>query len=364
MRLTLLLRFATAFVSAGVACAALTGGSSSGASPRAPCTRYAATGGSDAGSGTKARPFKTAQRLADSLRAGETGCLRAGNYRASSGIFVLELAHGGSLRAPLTIRSYPGERAKLVGSVDVSSTANNVRLFELDFEGLGGMNTVKIYSRNVILSDSDITNSWRGLSCLILGNNSGGGQAVRTIVRRNRFHECGSPANLNEDHAIYAANVVDAEIVNNVIYNIQAYAIQFFPNAQRVLFGHNVVDGGGPSVRGGVIFGGDESYRSNDNVVERNIVSYARTDNISSWWGGAVGKGNVARFNCVWQGQSENLDTRNGGFRSIANTVADPLFVNRAQRDFRLRRGSRCLKVIGYDTAALLRRRATGRSGR
>jgi hypothetical protein len=62
--------------------------------------------------------------------------------------------------APITLRSYPGERARLVGIVTVR--ASWVRLAGLNFEGDGSMNTIKIYSSDVVVEDSDITNKLRG----------------------------------------------------------------------------------------------------------------------------------------------------------------------------------------------------------
>jgi chitodextrinase len=317
--------------------------------PAGECDKFAARTGSDTNPGTATAPFKTARRLADSLTSGQTGCLRAGTYDETSNGYVLNLSRGGYM-----IRSYPGERAKLVGIIQVRNSAAGVTLSHLRIEGTGGANTVKIYAPDVVVEDSDITNVARGESCMILGSNSGYGQAARVIVRRNRFHDCGAAANLNHDHGIYAQNVVDGQIVGNVFWNSAAYAIQFYPNAQRTRFAHNVVEGDTPSIRGGVIFGGSSTYASSNNVVENNVIAYAKTYNVTSSWSGAVGSGNIARNNCVWAGSLGNVNTSKGGFTATANTIADPLFLDRVKRDYRLGPTSVCLAVVGFDAVAAL----------
>jgi hypothetical protein len=294
----------------------------------------------------------TAQQLLDSLRPGETGCLHGGVY-ASSRDNVLYPRRGGAPGAPLTLRSYPGERARLVGIIDIRHGSDYITLSGLDIEGTGedGANTIKIYSRGVVLEESDITNAWRGRSCLILGNNEGGGQAVAPVVRGNTFHECGNPANGNQDHGVYAANVLDGEIVDNLFYDSAAYTIQLYPNAQRTRFAHNVVDGSGRSVRGGIVFGGDGRFASGDNVVEKNVIVSAATAAITSYWEGPVGTGNLARDNCVWGSRGDDI-SREWGFTAVGNRVAQPLFASRGARDYRLARDSQCLRTVGYDTLA------------
>ena len=261
---------------------------------------------------------------------------------------VLRFGRAGRPGARITVRSYPGERARLVGIVFVPKGSDHVTLAALDIEGTGDQNTVKVNAADVVVERSNITNAWRGNSCLILGDNDGWGQAVRPIVRRNRFHECGSnDIAYNRHHAIYAANVVDGQIVENVFWNSAAYAIQLYPNAQRTRFAHNVVDGDDPSVRGGVLFGGDSSYNSRDNVVEQNVITYARTHNVESWWGGTVGSGNVARNNCLWAGAQGNIGSQ-VGFSAKENTVADPRFVNRRKHDYRLKLSSPCRRTVRF----------------
>ncbi len=331
-----------------------------GSAPRgaATCARFAAPRGDDRGAGTQRRPFRTVQRLADSLAAGQAGCLAGGTYRdVSSSGYVLRVEHGGEAKAPITIRSAPGERARLVGIVYVPRGSDYVTLSALDIEGTGGQNTIKVNAAGVTIENSDVTNGWRGSSCLVLGDSSGYGRAVRPIVRRNRFHECGRPADGNRDHSIYVNDVVGGRIVGNVFWNHAAYAIHLYPQARRMLVAHNVIDGGAPSVRGGVIFAGDASYASSDNVVEYNVIAYAQTYDIDSWWGGRTGSGNVARHNCLWAGRQGNINLGGGGFKAYGNVVADPLFVARRRHDYRLRAASRCRRVVGIDAAALVRRR-------
>lgn len=320
--------------------------------PAAGCTLFAGPAGEDDSPGTQARPFETAQKLVSSLRPGETGCLRGGRYGGRDP--VVEFERGGRPGRPITLRSFPGERATLVGIVIVPEGSSHVTLAALDIEGTGGSNTVKIYGADVVVEDNKITNLRRGDSCMILGSNAGEGQAARVVVRRNRFHDCGSPANDNKDHGIYAQNVLDGEIVGNVFWSSAAYAIQLYPNAQRTRFAHNVVDGDAPSVRGGVLFGGDEDYASSDNVVEQNVIAYAQTHNIASTWSGSVGSGNLARDNCLWAGREGEIETSDGGFSAAGNVVADPMFVEREERDYRLAPDSPCRDVVGYDAAAEL----------
>ncbi len=250
------------------------------------------------------------------------------------------------------IRSYPGERARLVGIVMIRNTADAVTLSHLDVEGTGTMNTIKVHAADVVIEDNSITNLGRGLSCMMLGSNDSYGGATRTIVRRNRFHDCGSAANGNKDHGIYTANLVEGQILNNVFWNTAAYAIHLYPNAQRTRVAHNVVDGASPSVRGGIIVAGDSSYASADNLVELNVVAYSQTANIETYWEAAIGRGNVVRRNCVWGANLVNI--RGLGLTVIDNLVADPLFVDRASRDYRLSAIGPCRLWLGTDPAAEL----------
>jgi chitodextrinase len=247
----------------------------------------------------------TANALLGSLTSGQVGCLRGGIYTASSSN-VLDVS-----KSNVTVMAYPGERPVLRGLVIVRNGANGVRLANVSVEGQGGSNTIQIYGDDFVLEGSDITNSWRGRSCMMLGDGSAG-TADRPVIRDNHFHECGSLANGNQDHAIYAAHVVD---------------------------------GGSPSVRGGVVFGGDSNDASSSNVVEYNVIAYSTTYNIESWWGGPVGSGNVARYNCVYGGGDGNIAPAKG-FVATGNVVANPLFENRSTGDYTLLATSPCLSLI------------------
>jgi hypothetical protein len=315
------------------------------------CSKYASPSGSDSASGTLAAPFKTAQRLVSVLQPGETGCLRQGDY-TPTGTYVFSMARGGTASAPITVTSYPGEHATIQGITQVPAGDNYVTLSDMTFEGTAGMNTIKIYSTGVHVENNEVTNNWAAGSCMMLGSNSAG-QALQPVISGNVFHACGSPADGNKDHGIYAANVNEGEIVNNLFYDSAAYAIQLYPNAQKTTFAHNVIDGSSPSVRGGLVFGGDEEFASSGNVVEQNVIAFATTYDIASVWGGAVGSGNLARNNCLYGGGEGQLSNA-GGLTATSNLTANPQFVGATEDDFRLASGSPCLAEVGYDTVAAI----------
>ena len=95
--------------------------------------------------------------LADSLAPGQTGCLRAGTYR-DEGASPLAIQRSGRRGAPITIRSYPGERARLFGITEIEHDVSWVVLADLEFEGDGSQNTIKIYGSDIRIEHSDITN--------------------------------------------------------------------------------------------------------------------------------------------------------------------------------------------------------------
>lgn len=313
---------------------------------RGHCDKVASPRGSDRNAGRRAAPYRTAERLVHALAPGQTGCLRGGRYhRAEGSPVVLSIRRSGRPGAPIVLRSYPGERARIAGITEIERDASWIRLADLDFEGDGSQNTIKIYGADIAIESSDITNRQRGQSCLILGSPDKG-VAVRPLIRGNRLHDCGSPANGNKDHAIYASNTVGGRIVRNLIVNSAAYAIQFYPDAHGTLFERNVVDGDGDSIRGGVLLGGDGRQASSDNLVAHNVIAFAATYGVSSNWEGPEGTGNVVRDNCIWQARHGSIQGQAAGFSAAGNVVADPKFRNRRRGDYRLSATSGCARVL------------------
>src|SRR5689334_8454889 len=94
------------------------------------CTLVAAPGGSDSAAGTVDAPFRTAQHLVDSLGAGDTGCLRAGTYAED-----VRINNCGNASAPVTLTSFPGERARVVGRFWIPRGSDYVTVANLDLDG-------------------------------------------------------------------------------------------------------------------------------------------------------------------------------------------------------------------------------------
>lgn len=82
---------------------------------------YVAPDGSPRGKGTKKRPWdlQTALSQPDGIKPGDTIYLRGGTY---NGKFTSKLA--GSESSPITVRSYPGEWAKIDGYVTTAATSS------------------------------------------------------------------------------------------------------------------------------------------------------------------------------------------------------------------------------------------------
>jgi copper-binding protein NosD len=163
------------------------------------------------------------------------------------------------------------------------------------------------------------------------------------------IHQCGNTADGNQDHAIYADNSVNAVIDNNVIWGAAAYAVHLYQNSQGSQITHNVIVGNGY----GVIFAGSDLHHSSGNVVSDNIIANSTAGyDVSSYWGGTVGSGNVLKGNCLAGGRRGQITTVKTGFAASGNVTATPGFVNAAAHNYRLGSGSPCLSVVGYDTEA------------
>jgi hypothetical protein len=307
-----------------------------------PCDAYAAPSGADTNPGTLSAPFRTPQRLVNGLAPGDTGCLLAGTYVGN-----VTFSSGG-----VTLTSAAGARALLRGYVWIKDSANGVTLADLDIDGHDvAPITVQVQGDGAILRGLDITNrnklnSNNTGSCVLLG--VVGAPAFDPRVLGSRIHNCGG-GNGGHDHAIYSEFTRRALIRNNYLYDNPGFGISMYPDTQNALIEHNVIDGNGAENRGNITFSGEEAggeydrdYASSNNVLRRNIISNARARyNIDSYYPSLQPVGNLVTENCVWNAPWGNI-TSEGGFSYVANLDRDPLYVDRAGKDFRLRDGSPC----------------------
>jgi parallel beta-helix repeat protein len=308
------------------------------------CDRFAATTGSDAGAGTSAAPYRTAQKLLDSLTAGQTGCLATGTYTEN-----VRVNHGGQAGSPISLMSSPGGVANVVGRFYVPAGSNDLVVSDLSLDGTnaGNLPSPTIDGDRVTFTRDDVTDRHTGI-CFSIGA-AGWGTAHDTVLDGNRVHDCGRLpyGSTNHDHGIYVESARGTVIKNNYIYDNADRGVQLYPDAQGSTVTNNVIDGNGE----GVIFSGESGLASSNNVVSRNVISNALVRyNVESWWpvGNPVGSGNVVSGNCLWNGKQGNVGDQ-VGFTAGNNIVSNPLYVNRAAKDFTLSAGSPC---AGYGPGA------------
>lgn len=96
---------------------------------------YVAATGSDSNPGTSSSPLRTVQKALDLVQPGGHVVLRGGTYQqgaASEGTAAIYTRRSGTAAAPITIRSYPGERATLRGYDRATG-----RLFQINGKSTG-----------------------------------------------------------------------------------------------------------------------------------------------------------------------------------------------------------------------------------
>jgi hypothetical protein len=301
--------------------------------PRGACDKVASPRGSNENRGTAASPYATVGKLANSLRAGETGCLRAGVFRGR-----VKIRKGGTADAPTTIRNAPGEHATVRGRLHVANSANHVVVRQLFLDGRNRANlpSPTVNGNNAVFRDNDVTTGDTTI-CFLLGSKEYG-RARRTVIERNLIHDCGELPPTNHHHGIYVEAAYGARITRNWIYDNADRGVQLFPDAQRTYVARNVIDGNGE----GVVF----SRKSADNVVENNAISNSVVRyNIEDYE--LSGTGNVARRNCLWSPRHPDKSGIQPGIEVevVENVVTEPAYANRGDGDLRLQADSPCFNL-------------------
>ena len=188
--------------------------------------------------------------------------MRAGTYPE-----WLTLSRSGTATAPITLTSYPGERATITGRLKI--TGSYVRVSGLRFQGGTSANAsdVVVYvsgGDHVEVSGSELTGA--AMSAVYVGDPGNGADAFRFVS--NWVHDNGSHYNL--DHGIYCGTARGALIANNLFERSYAYGIHLYPDCDGAVVTQNTVVGSG---RSGIIVGG-ESTTSDGNVVVNNLVAF------------------------------------------------------------------------------------------
>jgi hypothetical protein len=306
-----------------------------GATPAAACSKVASPSGNDtSGTGTVGSPYRTAQRVANTLTTGQTGCLRAGTYGA------VDMVTAGT-----TLQAYPGDaRPTLTGKVRALANDVTIQYLALDYDPVanGVQTSIPLTNLRTTLRGNTITNR---NSNICIDAQIG---ADQFLIERNRIYNCGRiNPRTNHDHGMYI-QADDGVARFNVVYDNADRGLQFWEDGDRNRVYRNTFDGNGM----GVNYGGvSTTMRSDDDIVEDNVITNSTAEwNAQVNYGTLTPVGNVFRNNCLFgSNATAYYNTNNSIDPDLPSKVAvsgtiygNPLYVNRAAKDFRLSSGSPC----------------------
>jgi hypothetical protein len=335
------------------------------AAPDRSCDLIASPTGSDtSGDGSATRPFQTLQKLDRALRPGQTGCLHAGVYGSISTLHRIDA--GGTAEGRVTITSYPGERATVIGWVDIE--ASYVAMSYLNIDGSNTLYRehpsgeaqgcrVPVSQSLVIAGHDDIFehNDYYQSIPRLRANGIGvgyWGDASNTVIRFNRIHDVGGCDFF--DHLIYIASGDNVQVYGNWMWDDpHGWGIHLYPGPTNAQVWANVIDGAGS----GVVFGDEPGAGTSGNKFFANVVTdsvgvsnpdihfshdgvmasapgFSSGDSRGNWIIGNDSFGNPGGVvdSAPSLGSDQVIVTR--------NIAVNPQFVNPAAHDYKLRAGS------------------------
>jgi parallel beta-helix repeat protein len=272
---------------------------SQAASSAVTCTRLASSSGSDSAAGTPSAPWRTATKLLSSLQAGDVGCFAGGQTFGSADVEDMVAA------SDVTITSAPGGTpATLVGLLYLQGSRITVTGLRLDGHNsfseasngasVQGQAGIFVVGDDLRIVGNDISNGHTAI-CVGVGNPPAKPQ--RALIDGNRIHACGVLPQTHGEHGIYLGHGTGTTISNNIIYDIADFGIQLYPDATNTTVQNNIVSGTGEV--GGIVIGAEGGTPSSGTTIRRNIITHTKGLAITTYWGGAVGSGNVATDNCT-----------------------------------------------------------------
>ncbi len=266
------------------------------------------------------------QKLVDSLKAGQTGCLEEGTYTEEE----VEFEDGGARNKRMVLRSVPGEEATLEGSIYVPEGSDYVSIADMridasenDPDGPSSSQAIRIMAEHTNIRGNDITNHRPDVdpedagSCILLGEE--GRHAEDTNVKGNRIHQCGNTDSEDSNgHGLYVSHASDTRIVDNLVYDNAASGIQLYPDSRDSRVEGNVLDANEQNL---LVNDG-----SPDNTASGNVFSNP-TDSHNVKVGD--GEGNKVTGNCLWSEGGESGFEPAENVSASENVTAGPQYEDR-----------------------------------
>ena len=278
-------------------------------------TIYVATTGNDTNSGTQTSPVATPSKGLELAASGDTVYLRAGTYNVTRFIWV------GTPN--ITIASYPGERARVVGgTADTSSNpqsvfvivANNVTLSDLEIQG-GSYYGVKI--------DLDSTATTSGVVIRRCYIHHTGRDSIKTfnadnlVIEDSEIAFSGARDGSNAE-GIDSIASVGVTIRRNYVHDTATTGIYIKGGARNGVVERNRIERTGHA---GILLGQDTDFEfMRDGTQYEAINCIARNNIVINAGAAGIGtySGDNVRFenNTLW----DVAKTYNGGFYVSMNS--------------------------------------------
>jgi len=326
-------------------------------------TYYVTPGGSDYNSGTEAKPWRTVDKAADKMIAGDIVYVKEGTY---SGFAV---SKSGTANNYISYLAYPGDTPIINGEIWFANGAsyNKIDGFILRNSTGGGIEMITGNKYNII-SNNIIRDS---ASCGVdLSENSEGNIIEYNEIYGHREHGIHTSGSTNGD--VFNGNIVHdnylnglglawgtaLRIINNIVYNNGKSGIEYTGKDKdgviegNICYGNNVRTVGSSE-------GGWEICASGENFVLRNNTAHSYERGNQTYWIESTGLKHIVRNNIGYRNDSKKVlvligsidedyncwyNPQNPIVPKGAHSIAlDPKFVDIGNNDYRLRADSPCI---------------------